>query len=128
MPARSSGLGLRLLWRPLGFSLNNCVCYMNINFPRNVFTLTITFIILNVSTEFVLIYCLHPVLGKNNDNSVSPPTRSWSTLVVREGCGVLHGHVPPLVLPVPHHVLSKHPLKSLKVPKCEILVAWMYMT
>jgi hypothetical protein len=33
MPARSSGLGLRLLWRPLGFSLNKCVCYMHINFP-----------------------------------------------------------------------------------------------
>jgi hypothetical protein len=38
---------------------------MHINFPRkfhqNVFTLTITFIVLNVSTEFVLIYRPHPV-------------------------------------------------------------------
>jgi hypothetical protein len=33
MPARSSGLGLRLLWRPLGFSLNKYVCYMHIYFP-----------------------------------------------------------------------------------------------
>jgi hypothetical protein len=32
MPARSSSLGLRLLRRPLGFSLNKCVCYMHINF------------------------------------------------------------------------------------------------
>jgi hypothetical protein len=65
MPARSSGLGLRLLWRPLGFSLNKCVFYMHVNFPlkfhQNVFTLTITFIVLNVSPEFVLIYRLHPV-------------------------------------------------------------------
>jgi hypothetical protein len=30
MPTRGSGLGLRLLWRPLGFSLNRCVCYMHI--------------------------------------------------------------------------------------------------
>jgi len=38
---------------------------MNINFPwkfhQNVFSLTITFIVLNVSTEFVLIYRPHPV-------------------------------------------------------------------
>jgi hypothetical protein len=38
---------------------------MHINFPckfhQNVFTLTITFIVLNVSPEFVLIYRLHPV-------------------------------------------------------------------
>jgi hypothetical protein len=38
---------------------------MHINIPRkfhqNVFTLTITFIVLNVSTEFVLIYCPYPV-------------------------------------------------------------------
>jgi hypothetical protein len=66
MPASSSGLGLRLLWRPLGFLLNKCVFYMHINFPlkfhQNLFTLTITFIVLNVSTEFVLIYRPHPVL------------------------------------------------------------------
>ncbi len=65
MPARSSGLGLRLLWRPLGFSLKKCEFYMHINFPwkfhQNLFTLTITFIVLNVSTEFVLIYRPHPV-------------------------------------------------------------------
>ncbi len=39
---------------------------MHINFPwkfhQNVFTLTITFIVLNVSTEFVLIYRPHPVV------------------------------------------------------------------
>ncbi len=39
---------------------------MHINFPwkfhQNVFPLTITFIVLNVSTEFVLIYRPHPVL------------------------------------------------------------------
>ena len=38
---------------------------MNINFPwkfhQNAFTLTITFNVLNVSTEFVLIYRPHPV-------------------------------------------------------------------
>ncbi len=38
---------------------------MHINFPwkfhQNVFTLTITFIVLNVSTELVLIYRPHPV-------------------------------------------------------------------
>jgi hypothetical protein len=32
MPARSSTLGLRLLWRPLEFSLIKCVHYMYINF------------------------------------------------------------------------------------------------
>jgi hypothetical protein len=26
-------LGMRLLWRPLGFSLNKCVLYMHRNFP-----------------------------------------------------------------------------------------------
>jgi hypothetical protein len=26
---KKSGLGLRLLWRPLGFSSNKCVCYMH---------------------------------------------------------------------------------------------------
>ncbi len=65
MPASSSGLGLRLFWRPLGFSFNKCVFHMHINFPwkflQNVFTLTITFIVLNVSPEFVLIYRLHSV-------------------------------------------------------------------
>jgi hypothetical protein len=30
--ARSSGLGLRLIWRPLWFLSNKCVIYMNINF------------------------------------------------------------------------------------------------
>ncbi len=65
MPASSSGLGMSLLWRQMGFSLNKCVFYMHINFPRkfhqNAFTLTITFIVLNVSIEFVLIYRPHPV-------------------------------------------------------------------
>jgi hypothetical protein len=32
MQARSSSLGLRLLWRPLGFSSNKCVYYKNIKF------------------------------------------------------------------------------------------------
>jgi hypothetical protein len=31
-PARSSGLGLRLLLRQVGISLNKCVCNMYINF------------------------------------------------------------------------------------------------
>jgi hypothetical protein len=39
---------------------------MNINFSWNfhqkVFTLTIYFLVLNVSLEFVLIYCPHPVI------------------------------------------------------------------
>ena len=65
MYARSSGLGLRLIWRPLGFSSNKCVIYMIINFSRNfhqkVFTLTISFIDLNASIGFVLIYRPHPV-------------------------------------------------------------------
>ncbi len=43
---------------------------MHINFPwkfhQNVFTLTITFIVLNVSTEFVLIYRPHPVYQRPN--------------------------------------------------------------
>ncbi len=60
MYARSSSLGL-----PLGFSSNKCVIYMNINFSWNfhqkVFTLTISFIVLNASIEFVLIYRPHPV-------------------------------------------------------------------
>ncbi len=68
MYARSSGLGLRLIWRPLGFSLNKCVIYMIINFSWNfhqkVFTLTISFIVLNASIEFVLIYRPHPVLNR----------------------------------------------------------------
>jgi hypothetical protein len=34
MPARSSSLGLRLLWRPLGFSSNKCVHYMHINYSE----------------------------------------------------------------------------------------------
>jgi hypothetical protein len=65
MQARSSSLGLRLLWRPLGFSSNKCVYYMHIkfslNFHQNVFTLTIYFIALNVAIRFVLIYRPHPV-------------------------------------------------------------------
>jgi hypothetical protein len=65
MPARSSGLRLRLLWRPLRFSSNKCVHYMHINFPRNfhqnIFTPTISFIVLNAAIEFVLIYRPHPV-------------------------------------------------------------------
>jgi hypothetical protein len=32
IPARSSSLGLRLLWRPLGFLSNKCVYYMHINY------------------------------------------------------------------------------------------------
>ncbi len=66
MPASSSGLGLRLLWSPLGFSLNKYVCYMHIylpwNFHQNVLTLTISFIDLNASIWFVLIYRPHPVV------------------------------------------------------------------
>ncbi len=66
MPARSSSLGLRLLWRPLGFLSNKCVCYMHIYFPwnfhQNVLTLTIFFIGWNASIWFVLIYRPHPVL------------------------------------------------------------------
>jgi hypothetical protein len=31
--SRSSGLRLRLSWRPLGFSLDKYVCYMHIYFP-----------------------------------------------------------------------------------------------
>ncbi len=72
MPASSSGLWLRLLWRPLEFSLNKCVFYMHINFPwkfhQNVFTLTITFTVLNVSTEFVLIYRPHPVWAQMRED------------------------------------------------------------
>jgi hypothetical protein len=75
MPASSSGLGLRLFWRPMGFSLDKCVFYMHINFPRkfhqNVFTLTSTFFVLNVSTEFVLIYRPHPVQKKIHGPSFS---------------------------------------------------------
>ncbi len=32
MPARSSSLGLRLLWRPLEFLSNKCVYYMHVNY------------------------------------------------------------------------------------------------
>ncbi len=52
---------------------------MDINIPwkfhQNVFTLTITFIVLNVSPEFVLIYRPHPVrsLAGRHDNPF--PTR-----------------------------------------------------
>ncbi len=84
MPASSSGLGLRLLWRLLGFSWNKCVFYMHINFPwkfhQNVFTLTITFIVLNVSTEFVLIYRPHPVHNTENLNKYSQK-RNWAASV-----------------------------------------------
>jgi hypothetical protein len=65
MYARSSSIGLRLIWRPLGFSSNKCVIFMIINFSWNfrqkVFTLSISFIVLNASIEFVLIYRPHPV-------------------------------------------------------------------
>ncbi len=65
MSAWSFGIGFRLLWRPLGFSLNKYVYYMRIYFPgnfhQNVLTLTISFIGLNASIWFVLIYCPHPV-------------------------------------------------------------------
>ncbi len=62
---KSSCVGLRLLWRPLGFSSNKCVCYLNayklfLNFHQ-IFILTISFIVLNVSIDFVLIYRPHPV-------------------------------------------------------------------
>jgi hypothetical protein len=61
---------LRLLWRPVGIFLKKCVWNMHVNFfwnfHSNVFTLTIWFIVLNMSVEFVLIYRPHPVyaLGK----------------------------------------------------------------
>ncbi len=32
------GLGLWLLWRPLRFSINKCVCYMHINFPWKMYS------------------------------------------------------------------------------------------
>ena len=64
-PARCSSLGLRLLLRPVGISLNKCVCDTHINFfwnfHSNVNTLTIYFIALNESVGFVLIYRPHPV-------------------------------------------------------------------
>jgi hypothetical protein len=57
---------IEVIWRPLGFSSNECVIYMNINlsgnFHHKFFTLTISFIVLNASIEFVLIYRPHPVL------------------------------------------------------------------
>ncbi len=42
-------------------------------FHQNVFTLTITFIVLNVYTEFVLIYRPHPVLIGWNLATPPPP-------------------------------------------------------
>ncbi len=75
MFARSSGLGLRLIWRPLWFLSNKCVIYMNINFSWNfhqkVFTLTISFNGLNASIEFVLIYRPHPVCIPINETVIS---------------------------------------------------------
>ncbi len=56
---------------------------MHISFPwkfhQNVFTLTITFIVLNVSTEFFLIYRLHPVLmvGYKGECHVSHTSPNW---------------------------------------------------
>ncbi len=50
-----------------GFLSNACVYCMHINcswnFHQNIFTLTISFIVLNAAIEFVLIYRSHPVLG-----------------------------------------------------------------
>ncbi len=64
-PPWSFSLGLRLLSRPLGFLSNKCLYYMHINyswnFHQNIFTLTISFIVLNAAIEFVLIYRPHPV-------------------------------------------------------------------
>jgi hypothetical protein len=52
---------------PLRILLNNCVCNMYINklfLKFSVITVTIYFIVLNVSVEFVLIYCPHLVFKK----------------------------------------------------------------
>ncbi len=53
------------LLRPVGISLNKCVCNTHINFfwnfHSNVNSLTIYFIALNESVAFVLIYRPHPV-------------------------------------------------------------------
>ncbi len=74
MYARGSGLVLRLIWRPPGFLSNKCTWYMNINFSwkfhQKVLTLTIYFMVLNDSIEFVLIYRPHPVASPT-DGSLS---------------------------------------------------------
>ncbi len=62
-----------------GFLSNKCVYYMHINyswnFHQNIFTLTISFIVLNAAIEFVLIYRPHPVLDP-------PLTLSFTSLFV----------------------------------------------
>jgi hypothetical protein len=69
MQARSFSLGLRLLWRPLGFSLYKCV---HILYAYKVFLkfsskcihpnyLFYCFDVPIVSIEFVIIYRPHPV-------------------------------------------------------------------
>ncbi len=109
MPARSSSLGLRLLWRPLGFLSNKCVYYMHINyswnFHQNIFTLTISFIVLNAAIEFVLIFRPHGIyikkfIGKTLINSTFEDEKCcWRLLwilctnkplvscTVNQGCG-----------------------------------------
>ncbi len=44
------------------------------NFQQDIFTLTIYFIVLNVSVEFVLIYRPHPVQGADDKLGQTPRT------------------------------------------------------
>ena len=57
---------IEVVMEATGFLSNKCVYYMHINyswnFHQNIFTLTISFIVLNAAIEFVLIYRPHPVL------------------------------------------------------------------
>ncbi len=60
------------------------IIYMHINFPwkfhQYVFTLTITFIVLNVLTEFVLIYRPHPVLLRDEQSFyILPANGTWTS-------------------------------------------------
>ncbi len=56
---------IEVVMEPLGFLSNKCLYCMHINYSwnlhQNIFTLTISFIVLNAAIEFVLIYRPHPV-------------------------------------------------------------------
>ncbi len=64
------------------------------NFHKNIFTLTISFIVLNAAIEFVLIYHPHPVWESQNlleRGQMSSSEKDGSREIIQQGAGT----VPP---------------------------------
>ena len=50
-------------------------------------------------------------------SSTLPPARHTGWLIIGDSCRVLGGHVPPLVLPVPDHILQIKRERNIKLGK-----------